>query len=425
MDENKKRSQIWQEQQIDPGVLRIFRIFVALQWVAQTVFLLILRRRMELDSVTIFNWVLSCTYCVYLTWSWLQHRMGKYYFPVILFVASIGPIISQIAVTALWLQGGATGRYIQMLYPLKDYGGQLLPLMLPLLLISTQYNLRVLFCFTLGITALSMIQVYLLASSDLLTMVVTFLQVVARFFFLSFSGMVIAFLSAEKRKQQYDLKQKNERISHYAVTLEQLAISHERNRIARELHDTLAHTLSGLNVQLKALDVLWDSNSQQAGTMIKQMQHATHEGLQEVRNALQALRARPLEDLGLVQALKQLAQQNAAWATLDLKLQLPARVIGLSHEVELQLYRVAEEALHNVARHAHATHVSLMLQQDQTGFQLVISDDGRGFDASMQATGSHYGLTGMRERAALIDAHVEVRSQPGKGTSVRLWKEKA
>jgi two-component system, NarL family, sensor histidine kinase UhpB len=159
--------------------------------------------------------------------------------------------------------------------------------------------------------------------------------------------------------------------------------------------------------------------------MIKQMQHATHEGLQEVRNALQALRARPLEDLGLVQALKQLAQQNAAWATLDLKLQLPARVIGLSHEVELQLYRVAEEALHNVARHAHATHVSLMLQQDQTGFQLVISDDGRGFDASMQATGSHYGLTGMRERAALIDAHVEVRSQPGKGTSVRLWKEKA
>jgi signal transduction histidine kinase len=296
--------------------------------------------------------------------------------------------------------------------------------MLPLLLISTQYNLRVLFCFTLGITALSMVQVYLLASSDPLTMLVTFLQVVARFFFLSFSGMVIAFLSAEKRKQQYDLKQKNERLSHYAVTLEQLAVSRERNRIARELHDTLAHTLSGLNVQLKALDVLWGRNPQQASTMIKQMQQATHEGLQEVRNALQALRARPLEDLGLVQALKQLAQQNAAWATLDLKLQLPTRVIGLSHEVELQLYRVAEEALHNVARHAHATHVSLMLQQDQTGLQLLISDDGRGFDASMQATGSHYGLTGMRERAALIGAHVEVRSQPGKGTSVRLWKGK-
>jgi signal transduction histidine kinase len=425
MDENEKRSQIWQEQQIDPGVLRIFRIFVALQWVAQTIFLLILRRRMELDSVTIFNWILSCIYCVYLTWNWLQHRLGKYYFPVILVVASIGPIISQIAVTALSLQGGATGRYMQMLYPLRDYGGQLLPLMLPLLLISTQYNLRVLFCFTLGITALSMVQVYLLASSDLLTMLVTFLQVVARFFFLSFSGMVIVFLSAEKRKQQYDLKQKNERLSHYAVTLEQLAVSRERNRIARELHDTLAHTLSGLNVQLKALDVLWGRNPQQASTMIKQMQQATHEGLQEVRNALQALRARPLEDLGLVQALKQLAQQNAAWATLDLKLQLPAQVIGLSHEVELQLYRVAEEALHNVARHAHATRVSLTLQQDQTGFQLLISDDGRGFDASMQATGSHYGLTGMRERAALIGAHVEVRSQPGKGTSVRLWKEKA
>jgi signal transduction histidine kinase len=425
MDENEKRSQIWQEQQIDPGVLRIFRIFVALQWVAQTVFLLILRRRMELDTVTIFNWILSCIYCVYLTWTWLQHRMGRYYFPVILFVASIGPVISQIAVTALWLQGGTTGHYIQTLYPLRDYGAQLLPLMLPLLLISTQYSLRVLFCFTLGITALAMVQVSLLASSDLLTMLVTFVQVVARFFFLSFSGMVIVFLSAEKRKQQFDLKQKNERLSHYAVTLEQLAVSRERNRIARELHDTLAHTLSGLNVQLKALDVLWNRNPQQASTMIKQMQQATHEGLQEVRSALQALRARPLEDLGLVQALKQLAQQNAAWATLDLKLQLPVQVIGLSHEVELQLYRVAEEALHNVSRHAHATHVSLMLQQDQAGIQLIVSDDGRGFDASMQATGSHYGLTGMRERAALIGAHVEVRSQPGKGTSVRLWKEKA
>jgi signal transduction histidine kinase len=417
-----KNYQVEGGQQIDQGVLRIFRICVLLLWGMQSLLLLTIEQQQEPGSIALFNWLLSSLYCIYLFWNWLQQKLGRYYLPIALISTSVGPVINQIAMTASWLHASLPNSLLRVVYPQSVYTGQLLPLLLPLLLICTQYGLRVLFCFTLGTTILSMVQVFLLVSSDQPTMMRILVQILARFLLFSVAGSVIVLLSAEKRKQQREMTQKNDQLTHYAIALEQLSVSRERNRIARELHDTLAHTLSALNVQLKALDILWESNPQKASVMIKQMQQSTHEGLQEARSALQSLRANPLEDLGLVLALKQLAEQSATWATIDLDLELPAHITGVSHEVELQMYRIAEEALHNITRHAHATHVSLRLQQGQSGLQLTIIDDGDGFDTTQTTKSGHYGLTGMCERAALIDATLELCSQPGQGTRVRLYK---
>ena len=419
----KKMSPVKVAEPLDQGVLRIFRICILLQWGVQGALLFLgNRQHQEPNLILLFNWLLSSAYGIYLSSRWLQRTLGPYYLPVILVLTSVGPVISQVAETIFWLHGRLPRGFIQTAYPGMVYSGQMLPLIFPLLLISTQYRLSILFCFTLGTSALSMVQVYMLSSLDLLTMAGTLLQVVARFLLFSLVGSVIVLLSEEKRQRQRELTQKNARLTHYASTLEQLAVSRERNRIARELHDTLAHTLSALNVQLKALDVLWESDSKKAGVMIKQMQQETHEGLQEARGALQALRASPLEDLGLVQALKKLAQQSAAWATIKLDLNLPAQITGISHEVELQIYRIAEEALHNVTRHARASRVSLALQQSRSGLELMIIDDGAGFNMIMPPQNGHYGLAGMRERAALIDAILELQSRPGMGTKVRLYK---
>jgi signal transduction histidine kinase len=222
------------------------------------------------------------------------------------------------------------------------------------------------------------------------------------------------------------LARANAQLTHYATTLEQLATSRERNRLARELHDTLAHTLSGMAVQLEAAKTLWDMDPAQARDMLDQSLTATRSGLTETRRALQALRAAPLEDLGLVLAVCTLAESVAAQTGATLTWQGPdaARVENLSPDVEQCVYRVAQEALENVARHAGAKHLTVQLTQDKGRLTLQISDDGRGFDLSKASANNHHlGLTGMRERAEMIGGILHVESRLGNGTTIRLMVE--
>jgi signal transduction histidine kinase len=107
-----------------------------------------------------------------------------------------------------------------------------------------------------------------------------------------------------------ELAEKNVELARYATTVEQLTISHECNRMARDLHDTLAHTLSAVAVQLEALNAQFDSDTTGARETLRRTRELTRNGLQEVRRALNALRASPLEDLGLAQAIRHQAEIN-------------------------------------------------------------------------------------------------------------------
>lgn len=233
-------------------------------------------------------------------------------------------------------------------------------------------------------------------------------------------GLTVARLSLEQRRLRHELAQQNARLAHYAATLEELAVSRERNRLARELHDTLAHTLSAVSIQLKAIDVQLDTDPPAARATVQQAQGTTSNGLNEVRRALFALRAHPIETHGFVGALRHAAQQVAAHANVPVQLDLPALERDLRPEVEQQRFRISEEALHNSVRHARASCVTLTLRETATDLQIIVADDGVGFDPATPAEQGHYGLAGMRERARLIDAELHIESQRGHGTTVQL-----
>jgi signal transduction histidine kinase len=233
-------------------------------------------------------------------------------------------------------------------------------------------------------------------------------------------GSFISTLMARLERQRAALAGANARLAQQASTLEQLTISRERNRMARELHDTLAHTLSALSVQLETAEAYWEVDSTTSRELLGRSLRATRSGLQETRRALKALRASPLEDLGLVLALRRLAEEGAARANLALDLALPERPPALSPDAQQCLYRVAQEALANAIHHANARTLVVHLLADDGAVTLTVADDGQGFDIAGRQDGGRYGLRGMRERAERARARLTIDSRPGQGTTVRL-----
>ena len=246
-------------------------------------------------------------------------------------------------------------------------------------------------------------------------------------------GYVTATFVTVQREQRHALAEAYEqqafiarRLQRHAATAEELAISRERNRLSRELHDTLAHSLSAVTVQLEAARSLWDSSPDKARRMVEQADEAARSGLTEARRALQALRASPLADLGLALAVEDLADTAAQRAGARLDLHIQAKLGGeLSHAVEQGVYRIAQEMLENVVQHAGATSISVSLEEREGRLELCVEDDGQGIDldaaaAPGAADRDRLGIRGMRERATLIGGKLEISGRPGLGTRVTL-----
>jgi signal transduction histidine kinase len=252
-------------------------------------------------------------------------------------------------------------------------------------------------------------------------------------------GYIVCHLMTEQRAQRQELDKANQRLVRYAATLEELAISQERNRLARELHDTLAHTLSALAVQLDAIATVWVQVPPRVRTMLQRALAMTRTGLDDTRRALGALRATPLEDVGLAAAVSQLAEAAAARGGLALHLEVSESPWNLVPEVEQCYYRVAQEAIENVVKHAQARSMRVSLLCEEGSLLLQVADDGLGFsvetlEAEPEPSGQRnlsrayegsytavkFGIRGMQERAELIGASLEIESTEGGGTIVRL-----
>jgi len=211
----------------------------------------------------------------------------------------------------------------------------------------------------------------------------------------------------------------NEKLQQQATMLEQLTISRERNRMARELHDTLAHSLSAVAVQLEAVDSTLESSPEEAHHLLTKALAQTRSGLAETRRAMQSLRASPLDDLGIKLAIQSLAEITAQRGGLQLDLDL-AELPELAPATEQNLYRIAQETLTNVLKHAGASRLVVTLKRVEGKSQFVVRDNGVGFDPAAARRNGHFGLDGIEERAALIGGAVTVTSQPGRGTTVEL-----
>jgi len=215
------------------------------------------------------------------------------------------------------------------------------------------------------------------------------------------------------------LRKQNEKLALYATTLEELAISRERNRMARELHDTLAHTLSALSVQLETAKAYQQIDSKTVATIIDNSLKVTRNGMEETRHALKALRASPLEDLGLIKALNQLFKEAAEQANLQLTINFADKIPQLSNSIEQCIYRISQEAVSNIVQYANAKHLVVKFEVSKD-ILLKISDDGIGFSVLEKQVDGHYGIQGMKERANMIGGDLTILSKENKGTQVIL-----
>jgi len=191
----------------------------------------------------------------------------------------------------------------------------------------------------------------------------------------------------------------------------------ERNRLAREIHDTLAQGLTATALQLESADALLDAGAEGAHEPLRRALSLTRSNLEEARRSVLDLRAAPLEGRPLSEALKTLVDRWEAETGINARYGAVNGSRPLPPSVEAALYRICQEALTNVARHAEVGRATVRLVATPDQVRLVVEDDGRGFDASEVSEGSH-GIVGMRERAEVLGGSLQVRSEPGAGTRI-------
>jgi two-component system sensor histidine kinase UhpB len=189
----------------------------------------------------------------------------------------------------------------------------------------------------------------------------------------------------------------------------------ERLRVAQELHDEIGQTLTAITLQAERAA---GGDPAQASAGLRQVADAVRLSLDDVRRIARELRPEALDDLGLVNALIALCSRVAAQGGPSVRRDLQPGLPRLSPDVELVIYRVAQESLTNVLRHAEADTVTVSLTADTEAVTISIADDGRGMPAQVPAGTA--GIAGMRERALLVGGRLTIRSRPGGGTEVRL-----
>jgi signal transduction histidine kinase len=161
-------------------------------------------------------------------------------------------------------------------------------------------------------------------------------------------------------------------------------------------------------------------DSETARNLLDGSIQTTRSGLQETRRALKALRATPLDDLGLILALQNLINLASERARLLTDITLPDRNVVLSPDVEQCIYRITQEAVENVVQHANAHHLAFRLTVNEDEVLLEIQDDGTGFLPENGLPSGHFGLKGMQERAQLVGGRLTINSKPSHGTRIQL-----
>jgi nitrate/nitrite-specific signal transduction histidine kinase len=206
----------------------------------------------------------------------------------------------------------------------------------------------------------------------------------------------------------------------------ELAISEERERIAREMHDSLAQVLGYVNTKVQAVqELLKRGQTERASIQVGQLGEAARSAYTDVREGILALRTSLGRGRGFVEVLEEYLgrwkEQSELEATLVVQ-PSGASLDSLSPAAELQLLRIVQEALANVRKHAGARHVEVRITADDDLVEIIVADDGRGFDPQRGRDGDdqrpHFGLSTMRERAESVGAALEIVSAPSEGTRI-------
>jgi signal transduction histidine kinase len=227
-------------------------------------------------------------------------------------------------------------------------------------------------------------------------------------------------LASERNELERRVAVRTREVERLAEESRYAAIVRERLTIARDLHDTLAHSMMAILSEIRFLRKLQNRDPHALTKELARAERIAHEGLQEARSAIAQVRATAVRETGLGPALEEVFERflNLTGLTGDFHSDVAAAPFG--DERAETVLRMAREALRNVERHAKATHVTMRLQAiDDSTLELRIEDNGVGFEPHAIPPG-HYGLVGLREQAEIIDAHLDIQSVRDKGTTLRL-----
>ena len=214
--------------------------------------------------------------------------------------------------------------------------------------------------------------------------------------------------------------ERTEQIHRLALESRDAAVVRERLRLARELHDTLAHSMMAMLTEIRVLKRLASTQPQQLPEELLRAEQAAREGLEEARHAIDQLRSNPVRQVGLGAALAELARNFGERLGIAVHCTIEPGLATLADEAAETVFRIGEELLRNIERHAGARQVRIVLRRaDPTQACLEVADDGCGFDPQAPRPG-HYGLVGLHEQAQVIAARLQIDSRQGQGTRVRL-----
>lgn len=207
--------------------------------------------------------------------------------------------------------------------------------------------------------------------------------------------------------------------SYFYEQSKEIAVLEERNRLARELHDSVTQSLFSLDLHARAIATYMEKDLEKAREQIQALRQTTHDTLQEMRSLIYDLRPVSLKEMGLQQALLQ-EVDRVKESSLDIRMVWDCDR-RFPEAVETGLFRIAQEGLRNAIKHAAANQILVSVKCAGEKLQLCIEDNGRGFDPeSITANRQSFGILGMKERAELLHAGLSIESEPGNGTRIRL-----
>ena len=399
-------------------MLVIFRYFlvVAISYFAILVALSALQTDILRDSYvrwSFLNFLLYLVIYVYLSIPGLRERNPRFYLPLALMMAASFPVLANV-MTYLEAPEQTLPVLIQsswLSFPV---------LLVPLVFIAWQYRFRYVMLFTVSAAAVEEILLLPLIwppGPQQLTIVG---QPLIRAFSFGIVGHIVCHLMDTQRAQRRKLMQANLELIRNADATQRLAVSHERNRLARELHDTLAHSLTALSVSLEAMKTELPKPAGELGAMLDRSLEITRDGLSDTRSALKALRADALDDLGLPLAVRDAAETAAQRSGLMLELEIEEILPALQPHVEHAVYRIAQEAVENAVHHAGASLLRVGLAVRDGVLNLSVRDDGSGFDPARVNDQNHLGIRGMRERAEACGGKLSIERRKEGGTALSL-----
>jgi signal transduction histidine kinase len=219
------------------------------------------------------------------------------------------------------------------------------------------------------------------------------------------------------RKMQEQLAGTNEQLQQYALQVEDLAAVRERNRIARDIHDSLGHALTALNVQLQTAGKLWNKDLDQSRSFLTQAQRLGELAIKEVRQSVGALRADARQEEPLEAAIESLVEDFRQGTGIAISTNMTLTTVPSPQAIKV-IYRIVQEALTNICKHAQATKVNIQLSARPDQVCLTIKDNGRGFQLNSNPAG--FGLHSMRERVAALKGDLHLVTAPGAGCCITV-----